>query len=175
MSGVLDVTIIKPLIESVIGVDLITHDDLNGLERGMKGVSALLSIYATGTVLLGTNVSKIGTQEVLAYTAKTMVVDSSAQLTALGVQKIGERCDLPVAITIILSFISGIVVSTKVDGIKIQRVRLGYVCHTDDGVVTFDGSLVAKPEGIISGCDGHLLAVGMLIIQTSSKVKIPGF
>ena len=120
VSGVLDVTIIKPLIESVIGVDLITHDDLNGLERGMKGVSALLSIYATGTVLLGTNVSKIGTQEVLAYTAKTMVVDSSAQLTALGVQKIGERCDLPVAITIILSFISGIVVSTKVDGIKIQ-------------------------------------------------------
>ena len=120
VSGVLDVTIIKPLIESVIGVDLITHDDLNGLERGMKGVSALLSIYAIGTVLLGTNVSKIGTQEALAYTAKTMVVDSSAQLTALGVQKIGERCDLPVAITIILSFISGIVVSTKVDGIKIQ-------------------------------------------------------
>ena len=27
VSGVLDVTIIKPLIESVIGVDLITHDD----------------------------------------------------------------------------------------------------------------------------------------------------
>ncbi|MEE1100251.1 MAG: pre-toxin TG domain-containing protein [Agathobacter sp.] len=106
--------------ELVIGVDLITHDDLNGLERGMKGVSALLSIYAMGTVLLGTNVSKIGTKEALAYTAKTMVVDSSAQLTALGVQKIGERCDLPVAMTIILSFISGIVVSTKVDGIKIQ-------------------------------------------------------
>ena len=115
VSGVLDVTIIKPLIESVIGVDLITHDDLNGLERGMKGVSALLSIYAIGTVLLGTNVSKIGTQEALAYTAKTMVVDSSAQLTALGVQKVGEICDLPVAITIILSFISGIVVSKKVD------------------------------------------------------------
>ena len=120
VSGVLDVTIIKPLIESVIGVDLITHDDLNGLERGMKGVSALLSIYAIGTVLLGTNVSKIGTQEALTYTAKTMVVDSSAQLTALGVQKVGEICDLPVAITIILSFISGIVVSTKVDGIEIQ-------------------------------------------------------
>ena len=86
----------------------------------MKGVSALLSIYAIGTVLLGTNVSKIGTQEALTYTAKTMVVDSSAQLTALGVQKVGEICDLPVAITIILSFISGIVVSTKVDGIEIQ-------------------------------------------------------
>ena len=135
VSGVLDVTIIKPLIESVIGVDLITHDDLNGLERGMKGVSALLSIYATGTVLLGTNVSKIGTQEVLAYTAKAMVVDSSAQLTALGVQKIGERCDLPVAITIILSFISGIVVSTKVDGIKIQGKNVSKTIDPPSGNV----------------------------------------
>ena len=135
MSGVLDVTIIKPLIESVIGVDLITHDDLNGLERGMKGVSALLSIYAIGTVLLGTNVSKIGTQEALAYTAKTMVVDSSAQLTALGVQKVGEICDLPVAITIILSFISGIVVSTKVDGIEIQWKNVSKTIKPSSGKV----------------------------------------
>ena len=155
VSGVLDVTIIKPLIESVIGVDLITHDDLNGLERGMKGVSALLSIYATGTVLLGTNVSKIGTQEVLAYTAKTMVVDSSAQLTALGVQKIGERCDLPVAITIILSFISGIVVSTKVDGIKIQGKNVskkidppsGNVDKIKDAGIITEGSVGSIESG----------------------------
>lgn len=128
---------------------MITHDDLNGLERGMKGVSALLSIYAIGTVLLGTNVSKIGTQEALTYTAKTMVVDSSAQLTALGVQKVGEICDLPVAITIILSFISGIVVSTKVDGIEIQWKNVSKkIDHSsgnvdkikDAGIITESGS-----------------------------------
>ena len=159
VSGVLDVTIIKPLIESVIGVDLITHDDLNGLERGMKGVSALLSIYAIGTVLLGTNVSKIGTQEALTYTAKTMVVDSSAQLTALGVQKVGEICDLPVAITIILSFISGIVVSTKVDGIEIQWKNVSKTIDPpsgnvdklkDAGIITESGTASVPNKGFNS-------------------------
>ena len=162
VSGVLDVTIIKPLIESVIGVDLITHDDLNGLERGMKGVSALLSIYAIGTVLLGTNVSKIGTQEALTYTAKTMVVDSSAQLTALGVQKVGEICDLPVAITIILSFISGIVVSTKVDGIEIQWKNVSKTIDPPSGNVD-----KIKDAGIIT--EG---SVGS-IESGSSSVNLP--
>jgi len=50
VSGLLDVTIVKPLIEMCTGYDLITGEDLSDFERGMKGVFAAVDVV---TLLVG--------------------------------------------------------------------------------------------------------------------------
>ncbi len=44
ISSVLDVTIIKPVIEMCTGYDLITKEHLSDLERKMKGVFAVIEV-----------------------------------------------------------------------------------------------------------------------------------
>lgn len=48
ISAVLDITAVKPLIECCTGYDMITGEDLSDFERGMKGVSAVISLFTLG-------------------------------------------------------------------------------------------------------------------------------
>ena len=48
ISDLLDVTIVKPILEAIIGVDLITHDDLSGIERCFKLGMAVIDIMTLG-------------------------------------------------------------------------------------------------------------------------------
>ena len=45
VSSVLDITIIKPIIDGCIGKDLITGEDLTDMERGLKVVFAMLEEF----------------------------------------------------------------------------------------------------------------------------------
>ena len=44
VSSVLDITIIKPVIEACTGEDLITGEDLTDMERGLKVVFAMVDL-----------------------------------------------------------------------------------------------------------------------------------
>ena len=73
ISGVLDITIIKPIIEAIIGEDLITQDELSGIERILKLVGAGLDTYTFAKAL---TVIKLGASGGSNAFAKTMLVES---------------------------------------------------------------------------------------------------
>ena len=49
VSAVLDITIIKPLIETITGEDLITGQELSNMERGIKFAGAVVGIITLGS------------------------------------------------------------------------------------------------------------------------------
>ncbi len=111
ISSVLDVTIIKPVIEMCTGYDLITKEDLSDLERGMKGVFAAVDAV---TLMIGIKASdgvKFFSKEALKLAGKTMAVDMLANGAAYGVGKAGEELGLPLPVTLLLSLGAGMTVS----------------------------------------------------------------
>ena len=63
VSSVLDITIIKPVIESCIGEDLITGEDLTDMERGLKVVFAMVDLVTLGGAIAATKFSEMGLKE----------------------------------------------------------------------------------------------------------------
>lgn len=81
ISVLLDVTIIKPLIEMCTGYDLITGEDLSDFERGMKGIFAVVDIVTLMVGIKASGVAKIFSKE---------AVDLLSNGAAYGVGKAGE-------------------------------------------------------------------------------------
>ena len=54
VSSVLDITIIKPIIDGCIGKDLITGEDLTDMERGLKVVFAMVDLVTLGGAIAAT-------------------------------------------------------------------------------------------------------------------------
>ncbi|WP_455721133.1 pre-toxin TG domain-containing protein [Agathobacter sp.] len=59
VSSVLDITIIKPIIEACIGENLITGEDLTDMERGLKAFGKTALIDFAGNKLLFKNADGI--------------------------------------------------------------------------------------------------------------------
>jgi len=124
VSGLLDVTIVKPLIEMCTGYDLITGEDLSEFERGMKGVFATVDVV---TLLVGIKASgavKLFSKEALQFTGKTMALGILSTGAAYGVGQAGEELGLPLPVTLLLSLGAGITVA-KVGGKYIFRDGTG--------------------------------------------------
>ena len=123
VSPVLDITIIKPIIEGCIGKDLITGEELTDLERGLKVVFAVVDLVTLGGANAATKFSEVGLKEGLKAFGKT---------AACGVGALGEVFDWPVPITMMLSLAAGITVSISgnkllfknADGIEIGTKTL---------------------------------------------------
>ena len=60
LSAVADVTIILPLVESIVGYDFITGEELTYMERLIKGGGAFFDIVTLGSSSLITNAAKAG-------------------------------------------------------------------------------------------------------------------
>ena len=60
LSAVADVTIILPLVESIVGYDFITGEELTGWERALKGGGAIFDIVTLGSSALIMNAAKAG-------------------------------------------------------------------------------------------------------------------
>ena len=75
VSSVLDITIIKPVIESCIGEDLITGEDLTDMERGLKVVFAVVDLVTLGGAIAATKFSEMGLKEGLKAFGKTALID----------------------------------------------------------------------------------------------------
>lgn len=82
VSGVLDVTIIKPLIESIVGQDLITGEKLTDFERGMQFVDAFLGIITLGQGAYAVQAANLLGREALGTLVKTWAVDALADAAA---------------------------------------------------------------------------------------------
>ncbi len=132
VSSVLDITIIKPVIEACTGEDLITGEDLTDMERGLKVVFAMVDLVTLGGAIAATKFSEMGLKEGLKAFGKTALIDFSGNTAACGVGALGETFDWPVPITMMLSLAAGITVSISgnkllfknADGIEIGAKTL---------------------------------------------------
>ena len=131
VSSVLDITIIKPIIEACTGEDLITGEDLTDMERGLKVVFAVVDLVTLGGAIAATKFSEMGLKEGLKAFGKTALIDFAGNTAACGVGALGETFDWPVPITMMLSLAAGITVSISgnkllfknADGIEIGARR----------------------------------------------------
>ncbi len=132
VSSVLDITIIKPIIEACTGEDLITGEDLTDMERGLKVVFAMVDLVTLGGAIAATKFSEMGLKEGLKAFGKTALIDFAGNTAACGVGALGETFDWPVPITMMLSLAAGITVSISgnkllfknADGIEIGSKTL---------------------------------------------------
>ncbi len=132
VSSVLDITIIKPIIEACTGEDLITGEDLTDMERGLKVVFAMVDLVTLGGAIAATKFSEMGLKEGLKAFGKTALIDFAGNTAACGVGALGEAFDWPVPVTMMLSLATGITVSISgnkllfknADGIEIGAKTL---------------------------------------------------
>ena len=132
VSSVLDITIVKPIIEAWTGEDLITGEDLTDMERGLKVVFAVVDLVTLGGAIAATKFSEMGLKEGLKAFGKTALIDFAGNTAACGVGALGEAFDWPVPVTMMLSFAAGITVSISgnkllfknADGIEIGSKTL---------------------------------------------------
>ena len=132
VSSVLDITIIKPVIEACTGEDLITGEDLTDMERGLKVVFAMVDLVTLGGAIAATKFSEMGLKEGLKAFGKTALIDFAGNTAACGVGALGEAFDWPVPVTMMLSLAAGITVSISgnkllfknADGIEIGSKTL---------------------------------------------------
>ena len=132
VSSVLDITIIKPIIEACTGEDLITGEDLTDMERGLKVVFAMVDLVTLGGAIAATKFSEMGLKEGLKAFGKTALIDFTGNTAAYGVGALGEAFDWPVPVTMMLSLAAGITVSISgnkllfknADGIEIGSKTL---------------------------------------------------
>lgn len=132
VSSVLDITIIKPVIEACTGEDLITGEDLTDMERGLKVVFAMVDLVTLGGAIAATKFSEMGLKEGLKAFGKTALIDFAGNTAACGVGALGETFDWPVPVTMMLSLAAGITVSISgnkllfknADGIEIGSKTL---------------------------------------------------
>ena len=132
VSSVLDITIIKPVIEACTGEDLITGEDLTDMERGLKVVFAMVDLVTLGGAIAATKFSEMGLKEGLKAFGKTALIDFAGNTAACGVGALGEAFDWPVPVTMMLSLATGITVSISgnkllfknADGIEIGAKTL---------------------------------------------------
>ncbi len=90
VSSVLDITIIKPVIEACTGEDLITGEDLTDMERGLKVVFAVVDLVTLGGAIAATKFSEMGLKEGLKAFGKTALIDFAGNTAACGVGALGE-------------------------------------------------------------------------------------
>lgn len=116
ISGILDVTIIKPFIESIYGHDLITGEQLTDFERGMQLVNAVVGAVTFGQGALALNFAEMGGKEIAVGLLKIWAVDALSDMSAYTV---GYACDalgMPAGVTFLASLATGCTVSVKAGG-----------------------------------------------------------
>ena len=137
VSSVLDITIIKPVIESCIGEDLITGEDLTDMERGLKVVFAMVDLVTLGGAIAATKFSEMGLKEGLKAFGKTALIDFAGNTAACGVGALGETFDWPVPITMMLSLAAGITVSISGNKLLFKNadgIEIGSKTLSDDEI-----------------------------------------
>ena len=182
VSSVLDITIIKPIIEACTGEDLITGEDLTDMERGLKVVFAMVDLVTLGGAIAATKFSEMGLKEGLKAFGKTALIDFAGNTAACGVGALGETFDWPVPITMMLSLAAGITVSISgnkllfknADGIEIESKTL-----SDDDLKiveqTIEGENYSNLTEVVSAKEAevylHFLESGSTEEMTESELK----
>lgn len=107
VSGLLDLTIIKPIIEVYTGTDLITGEDLTDLERCLKGVGAVIDILTLGQAMTIAKGAEAGISKML----KTVAVEGLSNVAGYTAAEISNAYDMPPLVSMIVSLGAGITAS----------------------------------------------------------------
>ena len=127
ISGILDVTIVKPLIECVIGKDLITGDKLTEFEQGMQFVDVLLGVLTLGQGTAAMKPADLTGKDAAKQLLKVWAVDAVSDTAAYTAGYVCDELGMPPGVTFIASLLTGCTVSLEVgkyvfrDGGKIVK------------------------------------------------------
>ena len=182
VSSVLDITIIKPVIEACTGEDLITGEDLTDMERGLKVVFAVVDLVTLGGAIAATKFSEMGLKEGLKAFGKTALIDFAGNTAACGVGALGETFDWPVPITMMLSLAAGITVSISGNKLLFKNadgIEIGSKTLTDDDLKiveqTIEGENYSNLTEVVSAKEAevylHFLESGSTEGMTESELK----
>ena len=182
VSSVLDITIIKPVIESCIGEDLITGEDLTDMERGLKVVFAVVDLVTLGGAIAATKFSEMGLKEGLKAFGKTALIDFAGNTAACGVGALGETFDWPVPVTMMLSLAAGITVSISGNKLLFKNadgIEIGSKTLSDDDLKiveqTIEGENYSNLTEVVSAKEAevylHFLESGSTEGMTESELK----
>ena len=182
VSSVLDITIIKPIIEACTGEDLITGEDLTDMERGLKVVFAMVDLVTLGGAIAATKFSEMGLKEGLKAFGKTALIDFAGNTAACGVGALGETFDWPVPITMMLSLAAGITVSISGNKLLFKNadgIEIGAKTLSDDDLKiveqTIEGENYSNLTEVVSAKEAevylHFLESGSTEGMTESELK----
>ena len=182
VSSVLDITIIKPVIEACTGEDLITGEDLTDMERGLKVVFAMVDLVTLGGAIAATKFSEMGLKEGLKAFGKTALIDFAGNTAACGVGALGEAFDWPVPITMMLSLAAGITVSISGNKLLFKNadgIEIGSKTLSDDDLKiveqTIEGENYSNLTEVVSAKEAevylHFLESGSTEGMTESELK----
>ena len=182
VSSVLDITIIKPIIEACTGEDLITGEDLTDMERGLKVVFAVVDLVTLGGAIAATKFSEMGLKEGLKAFGKTALIDFAGNTAACGVGALGETFDWPVPITMMLSLAAGITVSISGNKLLFKNadgIESGSKTLSDDDLKiveqTIEGENYSNLTEVVSAKEAevylHFLESGSTEGMTESELK----
>ena len=182
VSSVLDITIVKPIIEACTGEDLITGEDLTDMERGLKVVFAVVDLVTLGGAIAATKFSEMGLKEGLKAFGKTALIDFAGNTAACGVGALGETFDWPVPITMMLSLAAGITVSISGNKLLFKNadgIEIGAKTLSDDDLKiveqTIEGENYSNLTEVVSAKEAevylHFLESGSTEGMTESELK----
>ena len=127
LSGLLDITIVKPVIEFFTGTDLITGERLTEAQKYQKMAGAIVDMFTFGQGLVAMKGAGLVGKELCKAFGKTMLVEVASSASAYTVGYGVEAMGLPPQIAWILGAATGCIVSTAGMNLVFRNPKTGVV------------------------------------------------
>ena len=127
LSGLLDITIVKPVIEFFTGTDLITGERLTEAEKYQKMAGAIVDMFTFGQGLVAMKGAGLVGKELCKAFGKTMLVEVASSASAYTVGYGVEAMGLPPQIAWMLGAATGCIVSTAGMNLVFRNPKTGVV------------------------------------------------
>lgn len=127
LSGLLDMTIVKPVIEFFTGTDLITGERLTEAQKYQKMAGAIVDMFTFGQGLVAMKGAGLVGKELCKAFGKTMLVEVASSASAYTVGYGVEAMGLPPQIAWMLGAATGCIVSTAGMNLVFRNPKTGVV------------------------------------------------
>ena len=127
LSGLLDITIVKPVIEFFTGTDLITGERLTEAQKYQKMAGAIVDMFTFGQGLVAMKGAGLVGKELCKAFGKTMLVEVASSASAYTVGYGVEAMGLPPHIAWMLGAATGCIVSTAGMNLVFRNPKTGVV------------------------------------------------
>lgn len=127
LSGLLDITIVKPVIEFFTGTDLITGERLTEAQKYQKMAGAIVDMFTFGQGLVAMKGAGLVGKELCKAFGKTMLVEVASSASAYTVGYGVEAMGLPPQIAWMLRAATGCIVSTAGMNLVFRNPQTGVV------------------------------------------------
>ena len=127
LSGLLDITIVKPVIEFFTGTDLITGERLTEAQKYQKMAGAIVDMFTFGQGLAAMKGAGLVGKELCKAFGKTMLVEVASSASAYTVGYGVEAMGLPPQIAWMLGAATGCIVSTAGMNLVFRNPKTGVV------------------------------------------------